>query len=276
MPDKKLLVAIGILGFGFTLNGCGSQEFKSHWREREVTIDGRNTEWSGFLSPLDDKGTSAGVLNDDKFLYLAIVTSNPQLQRQINRLGLTVWFDQKGGEDKKFGIHYPVGIAGFERRNEAGDADEPAGREPEREAAQNASSEVEIIGPSEADRHEMTLAETGGIEARFNQVKDTLVYELKVPLRDDGTHPFAIGTTAGATIGIGAETVLPQAVRQPSEGSMEGGRGGGYGGRGGFGGRGGRGGRGGGFGGRSPSGSRPEPFNAWAKVTLASPGATAQ
>jgi len=98
-----------------------------------------------------------------------------------------------------------------------------------------------------------------------------VVYELKVPLGDGGSHPFAIGTKAGEKIGVGVEAPTMPSPEKLSEG-MSGGRGegggGGYGG-GGFGGGGGRGRRGGGGGGRGSSGSQGEPFKMWAKVQLA-------
>ena len=100
--------------------------------------------------------------------------------------------------------------------------------------------------------------------------------ELKVPLADNGSHPFALGVTTGSTVGVGLDASFERpSERPPGEGGEGGGRGrGGYGGRqGGFGGRGG--GRRGGGGGSQQS-ERPQSFETWAKVNLATAEQKAQ
>ena len=181
------------------------------------------------------------------------------------RRGIVFWFDKDGGKDEKFGVHYPLGGGGFRPSYEGGGEE----LQPSSMTGEPRSEELEIEGPGKDERHEMTIAEAGGIEARFHATSEFIVYELKVPLYDNGSHPFAIGTKAGEKIGVGVENPMTPSPEKMSEG-MSGGRGeggGGYGG-GGFGG-GGRGRRGGGGGGRGPFGSQGEPFKMWAKVQLA-------
>ena len=252
-----------VLGLMIWTAGCGSRELKSHWRDRDITIDGRNTEWSDYLTPVDDKGTSVALANDQEYLYIGLVTGDGNLQRQIFRGGVTIWFDPAGGEEKKFGIHYPLGPATSGRREgEIGEADRDERQPPE--IAQSAASELELIGPQDGEHHRMTIGETGGIDVRFRDYRDTLVFELKVPLVDNGKHPFAIGTKPGSPLGVGLETDAGRSAELRSEEPSEGGRG-----------RGGFGRRGGGFGER-PSGSRPGPYKEWAKVELAASAQPAQ
>lgn len=243
----------------FFLAGCGTIDIKSRWRDRDVVIDGKNTEWR-YLTVLDDKETSVGALNDGNFVYLILITSNRDLHNQVMRRGLTFWFDHDGGTDKKFGVHYPIGLGGFRASQEGRPDGEDQAQDMRKE---NSVEELEIYGPKEDDRHRMTMAETGGIEARFRTVNDVLVYELKVPLADNGSHPFAIGP--GTLIGVGIETLTDRSPEKPQEEFA-----GGTGERGGrpMGGRGGGGRRGGG-GGRSGTSGRSEPFKMWAKVQLA-------
>lgn len=246
--------------------GCGTLELKSHWRDREIIIDGKNTEWNGYLTALeDDKQTSVGLLNDDTYLYVGVVTSNPTLQRQIMRGGITLWFDREGGQDKKFGIHYPLGLGRITPQSPDRGTGDAQGQEPRAVNSEDFSGDVEITGPVAGEVHRMTMAQTGGIEARFHTDDGVMVYELKVPLMDNGPHLFAIGTKPGAPIGMGLETMTARSFERPAEESQ------GYGGgrRGGFGGRGGRGGPGGP---RMRSGQMPEPLKVWAKVQLAVSG----
>ena len=254
--------------------GCGMIDLKSHWRNRPVVIDGKNTEWGNSLVLLDDKETSIGILNDSDFIYIGMVSTSRSLRSQIARQGITFWFDVEGGKDEKFGVHYPLGYDAVRQSSE-----EITNAEDQQSNVQKdvSTDDLEIEGPGKDDHHQMTVAEAGGIEAKYRIANGVIIYELKVPLSDKGSHPFSIGTKSGALIGVGAETSNKQNPK-PSEGYSEGGeggRGGGMGGEGGGGyGGGGLGGRGhrggGGGGGRRSSGGQGEPFTMWAKVQLAS------
>jgi hypothetical protein len=260
--------------------GCNSVELRSHWRTGEIVIDGNNAEWQDSLTYLlEDKQTSVGFLNDYHDIYVCLISANHDLQRQAMRQGLTFWFDREGSDAKIFGIHYPLragrppGRAGDEgARDEGtqGDDDRPPDFQNENTPA--GANEVEIYGPAEGDRRRMTMAETGGIEARVRMTNGLLVYEMRMPLTESGSHPYTIGMKSGSVLGVGIEAIRIQDRPRDQTSEGEEGRGGGYGGRGG--GRGGRGGRGGGGGERS--GGQPEPFKFWTKVQLAIPASSAQ
>ena len=267
------------------LAGCGgsSLNLASRWRNREITIDGINTEWRDSLNILEEHGTVIGLYNDSEYLYIGIVSTNSGLRRQIMSGGMTLWFDREGNQDKKFGIHYPLGYAELgESSGERGEGDrngeggEQSG-EMQHQSPLEASNDLEILGPGDQDRHRMTMAEASGIEGRFHSTRDTLVYEIKVPLADSGAHPFGIGAKPGSAIAICAVTTNPSRSGNDRMGQVGGGGGGGGmggGGRGGFGGgRRGGGGYGGGRGGGSGQ-QPPDPLEVWAKVQLASHDST--
>lgn len=253
--------------------GCGSLDLASHWRTKSVTVDGRNTEWTSILTPAGSTGTSIGIQNDGEFLYIGLISTNHSLQQQIMRQGITFWFDRDGGSEKRFGIHYPVRFGGRGAgTNESGNEGQEYAPRPR---FQGADAELDILGPGSDDHSRMTKAQTGGIEVVYNIINDTLVYEMKVPLEDNGHHPFAIGTKPGSKLGAGLET-SPRGASRPAEYGdsdrpPEGGTGDGMGGSMG-GGRGGRGGRRGGegYGGRgSREAGGGEPLSIWAHVQLA-------
>ena len=92
---------------------------------------------------------------------------------------------------------------------------------------------------------------------------NNFICEVKLPLNKDDSHPFAIGTEVGKSIGIGFE--IPEIGIGELRGKMGGGidrghmRGGGM--------R--RGGRPGGFGGNGRGRPQiPEPLEFWAKLNL--------
>src|SRR5690242_1728210 len=87
------------------------QLIESHWRDREVKIDGDNGEWPGPLVAVEENHPLlTGAMNDGQNLYLVLSTSDPTVRREIFRQGLIVWFDPSGGEKKHFGLKYPVGV----------------------------------------------------------------------------------------------------------------------------------------------------------------------
>ena len=71
-----------------------------------------NTEWP-VLSTIDKNVRfSFGARNDDRNLYIALITSDSATGLQALNEGLIVWFDVEGGTKKRFGIHYPVSRMG--------------------------------------------------------------------------------------------------------------------------------------------------------------------
>jgi hypothetical protein len=195
------------------LSGCKTLELQSHWRDRDVFIDGKNQEWSECLTSLDDKQSLFGAINDNTFLYLVIVTANRDLQRQIMVRGLTFWFDPDGNDRHSFGIRYPLGDM---RRNNR-DVQEEHPADLQREQQDVTAGDLEICGPLENDRHRMTVAETAGIEAKVSTADGNLVYELKIPLAESRTHPFAIGTKAGTLLGMSIETAARKSAERAEE-----------------------------------------------------------
>ena len=267
---RRVFFQYGLVLFLCFAAGCGMIDLKSHWRNRPVVIDGKNSEWGTSLVLLDDKETSIGILNDSGYIYIGLVSTSRNLRSQVMRRGITFWFDVEGGKDEKFGVHYPLAYDAPRSSPENGtDADNQSS------AGQKdlPIDDLEIEGPGKDDHHPMTFAEAAGIEVKYTIANGVLVYELKVPLSEKISSPFAIGAKPGMLIGVGAETSNNKSTPKPPEGVSEGGGGrgegmggGGYGGGGG-GGRGHHG--GGGSRDRSSPGSQGEPFSMWAKVQLA-------
>ena len=243
----------------------------SHWREREIHIDGVNDDWEDTFYN-KDVGT-IGVVNDERYLYLSIVTSDQQRRRQFVAQGLIVWLDAKGGKKQSFGIELPGS------RVIAGDARRRGPDEPPLDLPAPPLTYFELLGPKKDDRQRIELAVDSGIEVASGSREGALVYELKIPLAKTATEAYAIGTLPGRTIGLGLETPKPegpQGSRPEGRGDAGGGGGFGGGGRGGYGG--GRGGgRGGGYGGggrQGPDGGglraqNVKPLKIWTALQLA-------
>jgi len=274
----SLLVVLGLLlALPALPDAAKRPRIDSHWRDREIAIDGDSGDWAGPLTAVDDKPpVTAAVANDGQSLYLVVSTSNPAARRQIMRQGLIVWFDPAGGDKKHFGIKFPVGftpdMGGFERRGSrrggfgrprGGDNDpgSSSGSNPDQPDQMEPPNRLEVYGPEKGDAHNFVLEAAPGMAVKVGQVEGYLVYELKVPLARTSETPYAIEAKPGSIIGVGLET--PRFDR-PQRMGGSGGPGGGMGGRGG-----GMGGRGGGRGDRRGGFEEPKPLKVWATVHLA-------
>jgi hypothetical protein len=253
----------------------------SQWRNREVVVDGSDTEWPGPLVRIDEKHpVSVAAVNDGQFLCLVLTSSDASARRQILRQGLIVWFDPAGKDKKHFGIKFPVGMevadpvggptrGGGARRGGPTGGRTPRDRDPSSADAFEPPNRLEVLGPKKDDARSLVADRVPGLEVRIGQVEGSLIYELKVPIARTAEFEYAIGAAPGALIGLGLETPKLEGSRGGFGGLGGGGMGrpgGGVGRGGGMGGRGGGMGRGG--------QDRPKPIKAWAALQLAVPSTT--
>jgi hypothetical protein len=79
-PHALLAAAIFLLS---SVVGCNGTELNSQWRDREITIDGLDTEWENTRVYLKDVSASIAVLNDAEFVYVSFITAKQQTIRQV-------------------------------------------------------------------------------------------------------------------------------------------------------------------------------------------------
>ena len=264
---KQALSSILIL-FSFLLVGCSASklELNSNWRDREITVDGKNDDWLGAMLYFEEDNISVGLLNDENFFYICMIAEDQFIRTQVMRQGFTLWFDPDGGKEKTFGIKYPVGMQanGLPR----GMIRDEQSMERSSQTLRRPMIELEILGPGKDEVKKMPIEEAKGIDIHVEFSSGMLIYELKVPLIQSEQHPYAIGAEAGSSIGIGLETSKME--RQDVRREISGGRVGGgptSGMRGGAGGRG------------MPGSRRPQmrqPLKIWAVVQLASNNSAVQ
>jgi hypothetical protein len=264
---KARLAFLTILTLSFLQSGCSTLQLESTWKDRDITMDGKGGDWLGAKYYFEESAVSMGLINDQKYLYVSMMTENPMIRAQIMQQGLTVWLDPKGGQNKSFGIKFPLGMQGRET-NSAKMAPQKMMDEMSREEMmqkfQGMMTELEVLGPEEEVLARMDIQDAQGFEAKMRNAAGTFVYELKVPLAHSEEYPFAIGVEPGDVIGVGL--LSPKMQFQRPRGMQGGGRipgGGGMppGGGVGMGGRGGMGGMG---------RMVPQDLKIWAKVQLAS------
>ena len=139
----------GVSRLGFTVTvlalttlaltpGYAKQKLDSGYRDRDIEIDGTIAEWDGVMTDLDKVGLAVGVLNDEEFLYVSVSSWEPDVNRQVLMLGLTVRLDPKSGTGEILGLrwsdvphqdHDPT-PQDQERRRPQGPADRDSGEGP--------------------------------------------------------------------------------------------------------------------------------------------------
>lgn len=202
----------------------------SLWKTDEINIDGKSSDWVGKLSYIEDAHVSVGVQNDQESLYICLIAEHQSLSAQVMSQGMTLWFDPSGGRNKSFGIKFPLGrqFSG-ERGNPMSMPREGMNREKRMAEFKPSLNELEILYPEEEKSIKISKDEAKGIDVALTPSIGVLVYELKVPLHESESHPFAIGVNAEKTIGIGLEVpkMDRSAMRDAGRGDMGGARPGG-------------------------------------------------
>lgn len=234
--------------------GGGVVSMESHPAPRDIVIDGTPTEWRALQ---EKDGLQIGVMNDNEYLYVSIVTTRREHIRQIAFLGLNVWIDSTAQGNEQTGVRFPVGVGGgfggpIAARGRPGDEADEDFRivmmlEQERE--------VELVR-SKDDIERIPLDQLEGIDVDIRYDSGTFGYELRVPFEEVAAHRFSIGAKPGDTIRIGITTpeidfeAMRDRRRQGGGGPQGGERSGGMRGR----------------GMRRPS--MPDPIEVWAEIDL--------
>jgi hypothetical protein len=263
---KKSFLSFIALVIMLAALACGGRVYvvKSFSPPGEVAIDGIAEEWQGALSFIEEEELFVGFLNDQNDLYVCLKAGDERSPARLMRQGLTVWFDPAGGNNKVFGIRYPLGgPPGAWNRERM--VDQPDGAQETR--SRRLSDEIEILRAENESPEILTLdqAKKEGLEVKASISEGAFVYELKIPLVTSKKSPLGLGVRPNAVVGILFETGKLNQSR--TGGRPTGGMGGGMaGGRGGIGGRPGR--MGGGRAGMMPD--IPEPIKIRARVQLVS------
>ncbi|HLA68704.1 MAG TPA: hypothetical protein VJN65_03295 [Bacteroidota bacterium] len=256
MKQIVLITAVIAAFVGGALSGCSSAvQLTSAWNDHAIIIDGSAADWGTSLMPVTGLPLALGVRNDGEFLYVCLSTQDPFVQAQILNGGLTVWFDPRGENEETFGIRFPL-------RGESPPHWNP--REPLTAAFQflePSFRELAILGPDD-QQNLFSVLELKGIGVKLGALDNTLVYELRVPLRHSAEMRYAVGIIENQMVGIGFQTAEFGSDRLEGPSGRAGAttRGGG------------RRRGGGGTAGGGPIGGadRPEPLDLWTKVVLSS------
>lgn len=146
----------------FYASGCSAVMINSHWADARVIIDGKNNEWDDVKEYLLSKKVAVGAFNDDKYLYLYLITWDQQLGARLRNEGPLVEFYRSGNKKRSLGLH----------------------------ACWNT---VEIFSNSTMiTREPLEALRSKGIEITAGREEQNTIYEMKVPLKRTADVPYAI------------------------------------------------------------------------------------
>jgi hypothetical protein len=210
-----------VIALAFTLlstcNSPGSVE--SRWTDTEITFDADPSSWKDITKCPDDPQFGIGVRNDGTFMYLHVISWKHSLNSQILHFGFTTWFECRSKKGKRFGIHFPFAMA---QNPATWHADIKNVHDPEAERARIEESlqEMELLGPGKNDSIPVKtrIAESFGIVVRLFPSDENLVYEMKVPLRQDSARKYAIDIGQDTLMKVTFESVPPEIERPHSGG----------------------------------------------------------
>ena len=253
-PLLKLFWVISFFAAIIFLAGCGSsQVIMSSYEKGDIKIDGDISDWGKSIQKIPDNTFSLGFKNDDKFLYISLMTEDRSKIFQMFRSGFIIWFEPESGDYKTFGIKYPLpadqnnmpqmpdaNAEGMnrERPNREDMGGENMPRENFFDRMLITQNEFEIVNKDKYPLIALPLINKEGIEVKLASHKEQFVYELKIPLADNKQYSFVAGALPGDKLKVEFETEQMERKKsdesrggmsiggrgeEPGEGEMDGG-----------------------------------------------------
>ena len=214
--SKNVFVYAGILSLVIFFSGCSSTEkLQSNWNNSKMKIDGDYSDWVNNLHAIKDEGVSLGFKNDDKNLYICLMTVDRGKMMQMMRSGFIIWFYPTESDGKIFGIKYPMPVSMInmddnEREDFNKELFQPDRMNDMFTKMLERKREFQIINEDNFPLGQFDLENKEGIKAKLGYKEDRFIYELQVPLKDAGKYNYEIAALPGEKLKIKFETLESQ------------------------------------------------------------------
>lgn len=225
MPRSRTALCLAIACLA-AVAGCGrDMALDSRWPARALVVDGDDSDWERGRYSFQDVPITVGVANDDQFLYVALISSDHQLQMQVLMRGLELWLDPWGGQKSYFGVRFPGVLGNRTSRADSGDdvsgewqeggnsADFGRGRwsrdsmDPERVEGMfsrlQESRQVFVLDAPDEEGSPLTPRATDPLQVRLGYDRGRMVYEARVPLDYAGHPHYQIRLGPRTSVGLG-------------------------------------------------------------------------
>jgi len=209
---KKIL---GILLLTIILAGCNHIELQSLWKDFEINIDGKDTDWDDAKIYIKEKNMVVAVANDDDFLYLCFYPTTNESVKQVLMQGISFWFNTDGKKDRNNGISYPLpmiaskGNGPEDRKSQGmnrGNSDKRNSVSQVEKLVHNIKLRNGEVKISSADGiSEIPIPALMGMEICMDAENGVFAYEAKIPLNDPNAS-YSLGVQPGDEIMIGVRS----------------------------------------------------------------------
>lgn len=228
MFTKKIILLIMLIS-AFSISNAKTLKLDSNWKEMEITIDGNDSEWENTKQYYEKENVALGFMNDDKYLYVCLSSTDMRDFGHFIRHGFNVYFDKNGKKKKNFGICIlPVRMKN-EKPEDRSDAP-PEQREHTRFKEENLKemivdigSEVRILRKNKDKEKVCSVEDMIGLDLQTDYIDGRFICEMKIPYVQNAVYTCSIDAEKGAKIGIGFESeVMKTHPRGDSEGQPDG------------------------------------------------------
>lgn len=182
----------------------------SVWRDSSILIDGNPSDWELPYPYFDSKSKlQYSVVNDAKYIYVSIRTTDEKAQMKIMRAGMDVWFDITGKKKQVATVRFPLKTdTKLDMTPNPDDMEQQIIERPDvRKMKADWSAAAKDIHTQGFKDIPASIAQADsskyGIQADINWDRsDVMTYELKVPFSafykdvltaSDTFHPITIG-----------------------------------------------------------------------------------
>jgi hypothetical protein len=219
---KKLTgLALALCALVVLIAGCDQERLSSRWRRDAVTVDGDDGEWQHVPRiALDQGATAAALQHDGDYLYVLFKTRDQSLLPRIAAHGLQLWLDPYARKARTFGVQFPASLRHRGPQSEPGmvppgdsTKDRPGRPDPGmiNRMLDESQRHIVITGPEKDECCTLSVsqADSFGVAAGVKYDRGILVCELRLPLRENRQHPYAVaiaGQDSIQTIGLWLET----------------------------------------------------------------------
>jgi hypothetical protein len=183
----------------------------SQWTDTAPRIDGAADDWAGLELAPQSLGVKVGFKNDDQYLYVQFLFTDPKALTSVEATGMTIYFDVQGKKSKDRGINFrrlqmtPDEFIAFLEQKQG-----PLSEDQKKQYRANPRYSVFYYGMiSKGVKHVQQAEEREGIlPAVFRyapQPNRAVLFEFAVPLARATDLAPGIGTQAGQTVKVGFE-----------------------------------------------------------------------
>ena len=195
MVMNKIFIFLVSLCFSVFVAGCSRALAPvGHYQDRAVVADGNADEWPTPLRFSNSEHTyQYAITNDNRNVYICIISSNEATIIRMLRSGITVYFDNKGEKNKTTSLEFPVQKAPENSTNNGNPANETSIKNTEDELLLQ-SNFFNTTGFVNVENGQYSVDDkTSEIKVAIKLHDDSsLVYEAIVPIKDiPGIDPNA-------------------------------------------------------------------------------------